>query len=46
MGLSMFYNTRLPDEDRLKFLDYAHGKGVTFWDSADVYADNEDILAK
>lgn len=46
MGLSMFYNTRLPDEDRLKFLDYAHAKGVTFWDSADVYADNEDILAK
>ncbi|OKL55898.1 hypothetical protein UA08_08956 [Talaromyces atroroseus] len=46
MGLSMFYDKRLPDEDRLKFLDYVHAKGVTFWDSADVYADNEDLLAK
>ncbi|RAK88464.1 aldo-keto reductase [Aspergillus costaricaensis CBS 115574] len=46
MGLSMFYDKRLPDEDRLSFLDYALAKGVTFWDSADVYADNEDILAK
>ncbi|PYI05427.1 aldo-keto reductase [Aspergillus sclerotiicarbonarius CBS 121057] len=46
MGLSMFYNTRRPDAERLKFLDYAHAKGATFWDSADVYADNEDIIAK
>lgn len=46
MGLSMFYDKRLPDDDRLNFLDYALAKGVTFWDSADVYADNEDILAK
>ena len=46
MGLSMFYNTRRPDDERLKFLDYAHTKGATFWDSADVYADNEDIIGK
>ncbi|KAH9204525.1 aldo-keto reductase [Leptodontidium sp. 2 PMI_412] len=46
MGLSMFYNTLLPDEDRLKFLDYAFESGVTFWDSADVYADSEDIIGR
>ncbi|PWY83694.1 aldo-keto reductase [Aspergillus sclerotioniger CBS 115572] len=46
MGLSMFYNTRRPDAERLKFLDYAHAQGATFWDSADVYADNEDIIGK
>jgi aryl-alcohol dehydrogenase-like predicted oxidoreductase len=46
MGLSMFYDKQLPDEARLKLLDCAHARGVTFWDSADVYADNEDLLAK
>ncbi|KAI9725892.1 MAG: hypothetical protein M1834_009455 [Cirrosporium novae-zelandiae] len=46
MGLSMFYGKRLPDVDRLKFLDYAYESGVRFWDTADVYADNEDLLGK
>ena len=46
MGLSIFYNTVLPDEARLKFLDYAYESGVTFWDSSDVYGDNEDLLGK
>ncbi|OGM50531.1 hypothetical protein ABOM_000887 [Aspergillus bombycis] len=45
MGLSMFYGVPMSNEDRLKFLDNAHARGVTFWDAADVYADNEDILA-
>ncbi|RAK82172.1 aldo-keto reductase [Aspergillus fijiensis CBS 313.89] len=46
MGLSMFYGVPMPDEERLRFLDEAHAQGVTFWDTADVYADNEDILAR
>lgn len=46
MGLSMFYGVPMPDEERLRFLDEAHARGVTLWDTADVYADNEDILAR
>jgi aryl-alcohol dehydrogenase-like predicted oxidoreductase len=37
MGLSIFYGKKLPDEERLKFLDYVFEKGETFWDSSDVY---------
>ncbi|KAF9038985.1 Aldo/keto reductase [Hymenopellis radicata] len=34
------------DEDRLKILDAAYEAGCTFWDTADVYGDNEDIIGK
>lgn len=46
MGLSGVYGTPEPDEDRFKVLDRALELGVTFWDSADVYYDNEDLLGK
>lgn len=46
MGLSIFYGTKQPDEDRLNFLDHVYGSGETFWDSSDVYGDSEDLLGK
>ncbi|KAI9751369.1 MAG: hypothetical protein M4579_006110 [Chaenotheca gracillima] len=46
MGLSAFYGTPLPDEDRFKILDRVYESGERFWDSADVYNDNEDLLGK
>jgi aryl-alcohol dehydrogenase-like predicted oxidoreductase len=44
MGLSVT-TPKLPDEERFKFLDELYATGCTFWDSADVYGDNEDVLA-
>jgi aryl-alcohol dehydrogenase-like predicted oxidoreductase len=34
----------LPDEERFAVLDKALALGETFWDTADVYFDNEDLL--
>ena len=46
MGLSIFYGKKLPDPERLKFLDYVFESGETFWDSSDVYGDSEDLLGQ
>ena len=46
MGLSTAYGKPRPDEERFKFLDDLYESGVTFWDSADVYGDNEDIIGQ
>ncbi|PVH71527.1 Aldo/keto reductase [Cadophora sp. DSE1049] len=46
MGLSAFYGTPDSDEERFKVLDRAFELGETFWDSADVYADSEELVAK
>ena len=46
MGLSAFYGATEPDEQRFTVLDRAHELGQTFWDSADVYMDNEDLIGK
>ena len=46
MGLSAFYGTAEPDEDRFKVLDRAYEMGERFWDSADIYMDNEDLIGK
>ena len=46
MGLSAFYGTTEADEERLKFLDHVYELGETNWDSADMYADNEDLIGK
>ncbi|MCJ1355624.1 MAG: hypothetical protein MMC33_005616 [Icmadophila ericetorum] len=35
-----------PDEDRFAVLDKAYELGLTNWDSADVYMDNEDLIGK
>jgi len=46
MGLSAFYGKPAPDEERFKVLDRAIELGSTFFDSADVYGDNEELLGK
>ncbi|KAF7290399.1 Major facilitator superfamily transporter [Mycena chlorophos] len=46
MGISAFYGEVEPDEERFKVLDAAHASGCTFWDSADVYMDSEELIGK
>lgn len=46
MGLSAFYGPVPNDSDRLALLDRAYELGQTFWDTADVYGDNEDLIGK
>ncbi|KAF7855396.1 hypothetical protein EAF04_010139 [Stromatinia cepivora] len=46
MGLSAFYGSTESDEERFKVLDRAYELGQTNWDSADMYADSEDLLGK
>jgi len=46
MGLSVFYGTPKPDPERLALLDAAYEMGERFWDTADMYGDNEDLLGK
>ncbi|KAK5138379.1 hypothetical protein LTR08_003440 [Meristemomyces frigidus] len=44
MGLSAFYGTPKPDEERLKVLSTCYEAGELFWDTADMYMDSEDLL--
>ncbi|CAO2658756.1 Nn.00g064790.m01.CDS01 [Neocucurbitaria sp. VM-36] len=46
MGLSVFYGPAKPDSERLALLDRAHKLGERFWDSSDLYGDNEVLLGK
>jgi aryl-alcohol dehydrogenase-like predicted oxidoreductase len=46
MGLSVFYGKVDSDQERFKILDRAYELGETFWDSADMYGDNEDLIGK
>lgn len=46
MGLSGFYGKPDSDEERFKILDRAYEMGETFWDSADMYMDSEDLIGK
>ena len=46
MGLSVAYGAPPPDEERMKLLDAVFERGCTFWDTADVYADSEDLLGR
>ncbi|OCL03604.1 aldo-keto reductase, putative [Glonium stellatum] len=46
MGLSAFYGEKKPDSQRMAILDKAYELGERFWDSADIYADNEDLLGR
>jgi len=46
MGLSAFYGKTASDAERFEVLDRAYELGETFWDSADVYGDSEDLLGK
>ena len=46
MGLSVAYGTPGSDEERFQVLDRAIELGSTYFDSADIYGDNEDLLGK
>ncbi|KAM5345679.1 hypothetical protein ACJ41O_011540 [Fusarium nematophilum] len=47
MGLSYeTYGSVPSDEERFKILDRAYELGCTFWDSADLYGDSEELLNK
>ncbi|TFK39308.1 NADP-dependent oxidoreductase domain-containing protein [Crucibulum laeve] len=46
MGMSAMYGKAPSDEERFKVLDAAFAQGCTFWDTADVYADSEDVIGK
>ncbi|KAJ7573405.1 NADP-dependent oxidoreductase domain-containing protein [Mycena floridula] len=46
MGISAGYGAIDTDEARIKVLDAAYASGCTFWDTADVYGDSEDLIGK
>ncbi|OJD33636.1 pyridoxine 4-dehydrogenase [Diplodia corticola] len=46
MGLSIESGEPAPDEERFQFLDRAVELGETFWDTANVYGDSEDLIGK
>jgi len=46
MGLSAFYGKPPPDPERFAMLDKTFELGERFWDSADAYADNEELIGK
>ncbi|KAJ6517517.1 Aldo keto reductase [Mycena vitilis] len=46
MGLSSGYGAIESDEERFKVLDAAYIAGCTFWDTADAYGDNEELIGK
>ncbi|KAL2870118.1 NADP-dependent oxidoreductase domain-containing protein [Aspergillus lucknowensis] len=46
MGLSAFYGPIKPDSERLALLDKAHALGETFWDTAMLYGDSEELIGR
>ncbi|KAF8631094.1 hypothetical protein AX17_005139 [Amanita inopinata Kibby_2008] len=46
MGLSVHYGAHGTDEERFKLLDAAYEQGCTFWDTADVYGDSEELIGR
>ncbi|KAL4902681.1 hypothetical protein BDW74DRAFT_158313 [Aspergillus multicolor] len=46
MGLSAFYGPTKPDEERLAVLDKAYELGETFWDTAMLYGDSEELIGR
>ncbi|KAL2831722.1 NADP-dependent oxidoreductase domain-containing protein [Aspergillus cavernicola] len=46
MGLSVFYGPAKPDSERFALLDKAHELGETFWDSAMLYGDSEELIGR
>ncbi|CCM02261.1 uncharacterized protein FIBRA_04344 [Fibroporia radiculosa] len=45
MGIGAFYG-KTDDEEALRTLTYAADRGVTFWDTADIYGNCESVLGK
>nr|AFK35777.1 unknown [Lotus japonicus] len=48
MGLTGVYNSPLPEEDGISLIKYAFSKGITFFDTSDVYGPhvNEVLVGK
>ncbi|KAJ0423099.1 putative aldo-keto reductase [Aspergillus carlsbadensis] len=46
MGLSSYYGIPIAHDQGLALLDQAYALGERFWDTADVYGDNEELLGK
>lgn len=46
MGLSALYGDAVEDEERLALLDKVFEMGCTFWDTAEGYGDNEELIGK
>jgi aryl-alcohol dehydrogenase-like predicted oxidoreductase len=46
MSIGGAYGQQDTIESKLKVLDRAHEIGETFWDTADVYSDSEEIIGK
>ncbi|KAL4786598.1 NADP-dependent oxidoreductase domain-containing protein [Aspergillus varians] len=46
MGLSYFYGPLKPDSERLALLDKAYELGETFWDTAWLYGDSEELIGR
>jgi diketogulonate reductase-like aldo/keto reductase len=48
MGLTGAYNSPVSDEDGISIIKYAFSKGITFFDTSDVYGPhtNEILLGK
>jgi len=44
MDLSRAYNDPLPEEDGISIIMYAFSKGITFFDTADVYEPHTNEL--
>ncbi|TFY62800.1 hypothetical protein EVJ58_g3649 [Rhodofomes roseus] len=44
MGLGAFYGSGIPDEQALPLLQYAADRGVTFWDTANIYGASERVI--
>ncbi|KZT34482.1 aldo-keto reductase, putative [Sistotremastrum suecicum HHB10207 ss-3] len=45
MGISAFYTTgKTSDEESFKLLDHIVDSGCTFWDTSDIYMNNEDVI--
>ncbi|KAI8021036.1 putative aldo-keto reductase 1, partial [Camellia lanceoleosa] len=40
MGLTRIYNSLIPDEDGIAIIKYAFSKGITFFDTSDIYGAN------
>ncbi|KAF8652578.1 hypothetical protein AX16_004331 [Volvariella volvacea WC 439] len=46
MGISTWYGSVEPDEERLKVLDSAYELGSRHWDTSDIYGDSEELIGK
>ncbi|TBU38744.1 Aldo/keto reductase [Dichomitus squalens] len=46
MGIAVAYGPPLPLEEALKVLDGVYASGITHWDTADAYSDNEFIIGQ